>query len=205
MTTRTTVALDGPTGSPRTDRTSTPTRGQRVTRWFVEPSWLHVALAAILAVAVIGLLVWRSVSVQNLEADVRATRAQAREAMTVQAAELLQLTAIPMAWAIRSAVATNDLRDVDMYMDKLVHEDHVRRVVFVDGTGTIVASTNAKLEDQPAAVAMPGIDMVAAEPRVDRAGDDLRIVVPVMSYERQVGTLVLEYSLARSIDRKLVP
>lgn len=199
--TRTTAALDSPTGTSGDDRT--PARGQRAKRWLVEPSRLHVALVVILLAAVVGLIVWRSMSVRSLESDVREGREQAREAMTVQAGELLQLTAIPMAWAIRSAVATGDLRDVDTYMDKLVHEKHVKRVVFVDGSGTVKASTNTKLKDQPAAQVLPGIDLVASEPRVDRAGDDLRIVVPVMSYERQVGTLILEYSLARSIDGTL--
>ena len=90
-----------------------------------------------------------------------------------------------------------------MYMDKLVQEKYVKRIVFVDASGKIVSSTNTKLKDQPAAAALPGIDMMATTPRVDRTGDDLRIVVPVMSYERQVGTLVLDYSTSRSIETKL--
>lgn len=125
--------------------------------------------------------------------------------MTVQAGELLQLTAIPLAWAIRAGVVAGDLRDIDTYMDKLVQEKYVKRIVFVDGAGTIVSSTNTKLKDQPAATVLPGVDMKATTPRVDRAGDDLRIVVPVMSYERQVGTLVLDYSVGRSIETKLAP
>jgi hypothetical protein len=45
--------------------------------------------------------------------------------------------------------------------------------------------------------------MAATNPRIDESGGDLRVVVPVMSFERQVGTLVLDYSSRRAIDAKL--
>lgn len=202
--TKSTATLDTP-NTARPDETRHPRRRERVATLLLKPSKLHLVLVVVLAMTTLGFAVWRSASVHSLENEVAATRAQARDAMTVQAGELLQLTAIPLAWAIRAGVMSNDLRDIDMYMDKLVQEKYVKRIVFVDASGKIVSSTNTKLKEQDAATALPGIDLAATTPRVDQTGDDLRIVVPVMSYERQVGTLVLDYSTSRSIEKKLTP
>lgn len=182
-----------------------PTGGGRIVRLLLEPSRFHLVLIVVLLGTVLGLAVWRSVSVHRLEEELGASKAQARGALYAQAGELLELSAIPLAWAIRAGVLSNDLSDIDAYMDKLVKEKFVKRIVFVDATGTIVSSTNTKLKDQPAAAALPGIDLAATTPRVDRTGEDLRIVVPVMSYERKVGTLLLDYSTSRSIETKLAP
>jgi hypothetical protein len=202
--TKSTATLDANQAHP-SDVRGTPRSRGRIASVLLKPSKLHLVLVVVLLLTTLGFAVWRSTSIRSLENEVAATRAQAHDAMTMQAGELLQLTAIPLAWAIRAGVVANDVRDIDMYMDKLVQEKYVKRIVFVDAEGVIVSSTNTKLEDQPAATALPGIDMKATTPRVDRAGDDLRIVVPVMSYERQVGTLVLDYSTSRSIETKLAP
>ncbi len=177
----------------------------RVARALLVPSKLHLVLVVLLLAATLALAIWRFSSVQRLEGEVAATRVEAREAMTVQAGELLQLTAIPLAWAIRSGVVANDMRDVDVYMDKLVQERFVKRIVFVAEDGVIQASTNTKLKGQPAATALPGVDLAVTKPKVESVGEETRIIVPVMSYERQVGALVLEYSTSRSIDSKLAP
>lgn len=202
--TRSTATVDTTDAGPP-DVKSRPRRRARVASLLLEPSKLHLALVVVLLVTTLGFAIWRSLSVRELENEVAASRAQARDAMRVQAGELLQLTAIPLAWAIRAGVVADDVRDIDMYMDKLVQEKYVKRIVFVDASGKIVSSTNTKLKGQSAATALPGIDMMATTPRVDRTGDDLRIVVPVMSYERQVGTLVLDYSTSSSIETKLAP
>ncbi len=193
-------ALDhGDLAEPRTRPAS------RFTRLLLVPSRLHLVLVVLLLATTLGLAIWRFASVQRLEREVVATREQAREAMAAQTSELLQLTAMPLAWSIRAGVMANDLRDVDVYMDKLVQERFVKRIVFVANDGVIRASTNSKLKGQPAAAALPGVDLTVTKPRVESVGEDLRIVVPVMSYERQVGALVLEYATARSIDSKLAP
>jgi len=98
---------------------------------------------------------------------------------------------------------TNNTSNIDAYMTKLVQEKYVRRIVFADVRGVVVASTNVKLDGESATIALPGVDLVATRPRVDRAGSDLRLVVPVTAFERQIGTLVLDYSTGRSIDTKL--
>lgn len=110
---------------------------------------------------------------------------------------------MPLAWAIRGEVLTNNTSNIDAFMEKLVREKYVKRIVFVDAAGQVVSSTNIKLKNQPAAAALPGVDIVATQPRVDHSGSDLRIIVPVMSFERQIGTLVLDYSSGRAIDAKL--
>lgn len=197
--TKATTTFDG---APTDERRAHRPRG-RFANALLKPSKLHLVLVLVFAATTIAFGIWRAISVHSLENEVAATRAQAHDAMIGQAGELLQLTAIPLAWAIRAGVVTKDIGDIDTYMDKLVQEKYVKRIVFVDETGTIVASTNTKLKDQPAATALPAVDLRASSPRTERIGEDLRIIVPVMSYERQVGTLLLDYSTSRSIDSKL--
>lgn len=174
----------------------------RLKRYLFGAPKLHLALIVLLAAASLAMFVWRLVSVTRLEGEVRDVKAQARTAMVAQSGELLQLSATPMAWAIRAELLSNDIGDIDAYMVKLVAEKYVKRIVFVDATGTIVSSTNVKLKGQPAAAALPGLQLTATTPRVEQAGSDLRMVVPVMDFERQIGTLVLDYASA-SIDAKL--
>jgi hypothetical protein len=163
----------------------------------------HLVLIVMLLATTLGFATWRSMSVHRLEGEVVANRQQAREAMVAVSGELLQLTAIPLAWAIRGELLTNNASNIDAYMEKLVQEKYVKRIMFVDADGTIVSSTNVKLKDQLAAEALPGVDMAATQPRVEVLGGDLRMIVPVMSFERQLGTLVLEYSAGRAIDARL--
>ncbi|MCX5745334.1 MAG: hypothetical protein NT062_22890 [Proteobacteria bacterium] len=111
--------------------------------------------------------------------------------------QLLRLSALPLAWAIRGEVLSSNPGNIDTFMEKLVREKSVKRIVFVDAAGKVVSSTNLKLKDQLAATALPGIDLTATQPRVEPAGSDLRIVVPVMSFDRQIGTLVLDYMSPR--------
>ncbi len=175
----------------------------KLTSYLLSAPKFHLALIVVLLATTFGVVIWRSISVHRLDDEIATTKQHAREAMVAQSGELLRLTATPLAWAIRGEVLSNQTSNIDAYMDKLVHEKYVKRIVFVDATGTIVASTNAKLKHQPAATALPGIDLAATEPRVDESGDDLRIVVPVMSFERQIGTLVLDYATRKAIDAKL--
>lgn len=198
MTTKTADALASSDGSSMTSNH----RG-RLASFLLGAPKFHLVLIAVLLVTTLGFAMWRSISIYRLEGKIATNKQQTRDAMVAQSGELLQLTAIPLAWAIRGEVLTNNTSNIDAYMDKLVQQKYVKRIVFVDGAGRIVASTNVKLKDQPAATALPGVDIVATRPRVDRSGAELQIVVPVMSFERQIGTLVLDYSSGQAIDAKL--
>lgn len=163
----------------------------------------HLVVIVVLLATTLGFATWRWISIHRLEREIAANKQQTREAMVAQSGELLQLTAMPLAWAIRGEVLTNNTSNIDAFMEKLVREKYVKRIVFVDAAGKIVSSTNMKLKDQLSMTALPGVDIVATQPRVDQSGSDLRIIVPVMSFERQIGTLVLDYSTGRAIDAKL--
>ncbi len=198
MTTKTAHVMES-SGTPDT----TPAHRGRVTKFLLSAPKFHLGLIVVLLATTVGFAVWRSVSIHRLEDEIAMTEQRARNAMVAQSGELLQLTAIPLAWAIRGEVLSGGTQNIDAYMEKLVHAKYVKRIVFVDAAGKIVSSTNSKLKGQPAATALPGVDMAATNPRIDESGGDLRVVVPVMSFERQVGTLVLDYSSRRAIDAKL--
>jgi hypothetical protein len=182
-------------------KSTSASRGRFASYFFGAPK-LHLALIVLLSGALVAALVWRFLSVHELEGEIAAGKRDARAAMVEQSSELLRLTATPMALAIRAELLANDIGDIDAYMNKLITEKFVKRIVLVDAAGTVVSSTNIKLKDQAAAAALPGVDLTMTEPHTTTAGADLRIVVPVMDFERLIGSLVLDYS-SQSIDAKL--
>ncbi|HUH04405.1 MAG TPA: hypothetical protein VML75_20560 [Kofleriaceae bacterium] len=163
---------------------------------------MHLVLIAALGSAVLAILVWRMVSVSALEREIATVKEEARAGMMEQSGELLRLSATPMAWAIRAELLANDMTDIDAYMDKLITEKYVKRIVLVDASGTITASTNVKLKGQPAASALSGVNLEVSEPFITKDGSDLRVIVPIMDFESQIGTLVLDYSRL-SLETKL--
>lgn len=186
---------------PSSDRSAAPSRG-RVASFLLGAPRFHLAVIVVLAIATLWFAIWRLVSVGSLEGKVRAERKAARAAMIAQSGELLQLSATPMAWAIRAELLANDVGDIDAYMQKLIKEKYVKRIVLIDASGTIIASTNTKLKGQLARVAVPDVALASTQPTVAQAGEDLRLVVPVMDFERQIATLVIDYA-GQSIDAKL--
>src|SRR5688572_16019115 len=95
-----TTRADQPTTHP-------PKPRGRMARLLLEPSKLHLVLIVMLLATTLAALVWRSVSVHALERQLGAARTQARAEMSAHAGELLKLTAIPLAWAIRAGVVAN--------------------------------------------------------------------------------------------------
>ncbi|MBA3499552.1 MAG: hypothetical protein M4D80_28260 [Myxococcota bacterium] len=167
---------------------------------------LLVVIIGILVVSLVILQFTKTSAIAKVEKrlDVRERELvdHARSALEQQTAELLQLSATPLAWAIRSEMMAGDLRNVDAYMLKLVKEKHIKRIALVGRTGTIVAATNLKLKGQSGAAAFPGLVLVGSEARVLSEDEHLRVVVPVMDFEAQIGTLILDYGRA-SIATKL--
>lgn len=170
---------------------------------------LYYLLGGIIGVLVVCLVILqftKTSAIMNAEkrfdARERELVGQSRTALTQQTIELLQLGATPLAWAIRSELMAGDLRDIDAYMLTLIKEKYIKRITLVDRTGNIVAATNLKLKGQTGAAAFPGVVLEGSEARVISEKDHIRVIVPVMDFDVQIGTLVLDYASA-SIGDKL--
>lgn len=188
-------------------RTRSPGLAARAKTYLLSAPRLHLVTIAVLAVAVLVLAVWGVVDRRRADTALARQRAaltaKARTALEQQTNELLALSTGPLAWAFRAEMIAGDTADLDAYMAKLAGLEYVRRVVVFDEHGKVIASTNMKFKDQTVAEVFPDVTLTGTEPRSTTTPDDLRTVVPIMGFDRQIGTVVIDYAKT-SVDKKLV-
>ncbi len=160
---------------------------------------LYLTLSAVgaLILAAAGVYVWQNVTVRQLQARFAAERnastSAQRQALTTQARDLLRLTARPLAWAVRAEMLRDNLGQVDDYFREFVRERGVSSLILVDKNGKIVLATNRKLETQAGDSVVAKNLLESNEVAIEETGTTLRMVVPVMSFDRRLGTLVIDY------------
>ncbi len=118
-----------------------------------------------------------------------------RQAMSGQARDLLRLSARPLAWSVRAEMLRGNLGQVDDYFRELVRERPVSSLMLVDKDGRVALATNRKLETQPAEPLVSKALLESADVAVEESGTTLRMAVPVMGFDRRLGTLVVDYDL----------
>jgi hypothetical protein len=175
--------------------TSAPTRPTR-RRLAI---YLTGTIIALLVLAALAVYVWKTIAVRGLEARFAAERIESssaqRQALTTQARDLLRLTARPLAWSVRAEMLRGNLGQVDDYFRELVHERGVASLILVDKDGRIALATNRKLETQPATSVISKTLLEAPDVASEESGSSLRLAVPVMAFDRRIGTLVVDYDL----------
>jgi hypothetical protein len=193
--------------APPSDGGGTPPRqgiGARVLQWVKHSPGLHAVVIVILALGAGGLAVMRAVDVARVERRSAEERAglvrTATEALTARTSSLLRLSALPLGWAVRSALLKDDLNSVDTYLQKIVQEPHVTGAAFVGPDGKVRLASNRKLEGHAAAEAFPGVAVDQQSPTTIAAERDVRVIVPVMGYDRRLGTLILSYARTTGSD-----
>ena len=174
------------------------TWGGRIKHWIVSSSRLHALVVGALALALVVLAVFHMVElhrVREVAADERAALVQsATQTLADQTASLLRLSALPLAWAIRSALLKDDFATADAYVQRMVQEKHVTGVALVTADGKVRLAGSRKLEGHPAAEVFPGVVLNGSEPAVSSTDHDLRVVVPIMGIDRRLGTLIFGYA-----------
>lgn len=157
------------------------------------------AVVALLVLLALALYAWKTVAVRGLEARLAQQRSESssarRQALDAQARELLRLTARPLAWSVRAEMLRGNLGQVDDYFRELVRERGVASIMLVDDKGRIALATNRKLETQPATSLVSKALLEAPDVASEEAGAQLRLAVPVMAFDRRLGTLIVDYDL----------
>ena len=167
---------------------------------------LHLVAIVVLSLSSIVLGVCLVVAVQQGKARLESQRASlesqraslvktANEALTSQSAELLKLSALPLAWAMRAALLKDDFQTVDTYLQRMIRQARVTGAALVGPDGRVRLAGNRTLEKAPVAQAFPGVSLAAEQPAVITTGADVQIVVPVMGLDRRLGTLILSYEV----------
>lgn len=179
-------------------QTAPPPVLARLGTWIRTNPLLHAIVigALVVALAAVGI----GTTVERRRAEQRAAEARAalihdaEAALTAQASALLKLSALPLGWAFRSALLTNDIATVDTYVGRIVQEPNVTSVALADAGGTITHSSNDKLRGRPVHEAFPQVSIDGHSPQAVATAKDVRIVVPVMGYDRRLGTLIFSYA-----------
>ncbi len=177
---------------------TTPTKHSKLGSFLLGAPKFHLGVIVVLALGLTVSVVSRFLTVGNLEgrliAQKRSLLTKANENLHTQTADLLRLSAAPLGWAIRSAMLTNAMGDVDAYLVKLVENKYVKRVALVDLNDNIVAATNAKIKNQLASTVFLNTKMDVSELQLMPVEGTTRVIVPIMDFTKRIGTLIYEYS-----------
>ncbi len=151
----------------------------------------------ILVLLVLGVYVWKTLAVRSLEQRLEFQETEmARErqqALHVQARDMLRLTALPLAWAVRTEMMRGNLNQIDDYFRDFVKETGVLSVLLIDRENRVALASNRKLEAQPADSVVSQAIQNADNIVIEESESFLRLGVPIMSFNEKLGILVVDY------------
>jgi len=171
-----------------------------------------IAFGCLFVLVIVGILVWKSQAddyhdrldvaqkkIKSLDqarkSEVAAAAAQARQALDARAEDLMRLSAVPLAWAIRADLIVGNLQRVEAYMNEFARENLVSGAVLADSKGQILLATDKALEKRNFDVVYPAEYLGVESPamRRDERGA-YRLIVPIMGLSARAGTLVVVYA-----------
>jgi hypothetical protein len=166
-------------------------------------------LLLLLVVLVVGIYVWKTLAVRSLERQMEIQRSEMLverdRALNAQAKDMLRLTALPLAWAVRSEMMRGNLDPVDDYFRELIRKPGVLLIALIDKEDKVVLATNRKLETQSAVGLFSKAIREADDIVIEDSESLLRMGVPIMSFNEKLGILVMEYHLQNPLASKLQP
>jgi hypothetical protein len=155
-------------------------------------------LVALLVLLPLGVFGWRALTVRGLERRMDSQRTELvenkRQALKLQARDMLRLSARPFAWAVRAEMLRGNLGQVDDYIRQFVRETGVRSLMLVGKDGRIQLASDRKLETQSAEPLASKEIRNATDVVVEEAGEFIRMAVPVMGFDERMGVLVVDYA-----------
>jgi hypothetical protein len=170
-----------------------------MTEWVKRSAGLHMAVIGLLLLGCLVLAIGWALAVRSASSRLESQRASlvqsGTNAMAVQSAALLKLSALPLAWAMRAALLKEDFQTADTYVQQIIRQPDVTGAALVGPDGRVRLAGNRKLERAAVAEAFPGISIAAEQPAVVTTGADVRVVVPIMGLDRRLGTLILGYQV----------
>ncbi len=186
-----------PLPPPLKDSSPPQAWASRLRVWVNKSTALHAGVIIAMATGLIVLAVVQAVAIARIRLQATHERAalvrRETEILTAQTAALLRLSALPLGWAVRGAMLKDDMGSVDTYLQRIVQEPHVTGAALVGPDGKVRLASNRKLENRPAAELFSGVALNGQSPFVMASEGSARVVVPVMGYDRRLGTLILSY------------
>lgn len=154
-------------------------------------------LVGVLAVAVIGLFVWKVVAVGDVEErleEQRTTMEERRlEALDANTRRLLSLAATPLGLAVREQAMEENFGRMEELLNRIVAEVGIEGIVYATENDSIRVATDRSLVGRPLRAVVPeGAAAGRAEVSRTEAGV-YRAVVPITGLNQRIGTVVLTY------------
>lgn len=151
----------------------------------------------VLILLALGIYIWKELAIQDLEMERENQRTEMVEerqkALDAQTRTMLQLTALPLAWAVRGEMMRGNLSQVEDYFREFVREEGVLSIFLIDKENIIVLATNRKLETQSANQVVSQTIQEAESVLIEKSDSIMRLGVPIMGFNEKLGILVVDY------------
>lgn len=152
---------------------------------------------AMLTVIIVGLIslfgvyLWKDIQGND---RVKAVEMQATTHLKTKNEAMLLLVCKPLIWSIRSEMLRGNMEQVNIFTTDLVREPNFQFIHLVDTEGTIIVSTDKKLEGSKAEGVIDPNQLLVTEPTTYTDANLLMVVAaPVMGYDRKLGVLIFGY------------
>ncbi len=165
-------------------------KGIKVFNFFKRNPVLFTALIGLLAV--VAVYFWKDIQGENKRA---AMEEMAIAQLKTNNETMLKLMAKPLVWSIRTEMLRGNMEQVNIYTNELVKEKNFDFIYMVDPEGTIIVSTDKKLEGQPVGSrveeSLLKTDSVVV---VNNAAGMLTMAAPVMGFDKRLAVIIMDYA-----------
>jgi len=143
--------------------------------------------------------IWKSIEINRLNTRAEEAQLELKEKASAQLIQThkthLMLLAKPFVWALRTELLNKNLGQVNQYLNDMVKQKGMLRIMIANPKGTIIASTNKKDEGQPFTSAGNQASLTTDEISVESAKDSTLVMTsPIMGFNNRLGTLLIKYS-----------
>jgi hypothetical protein len=158
-----------------------------------------IIFAAIGLLLLIGIWVWKSIEINQINKQAEKNQVDLKHEASAQLMQThkshLILLAKPFVWALRTELLNKNLNQANLYLNDMVKEKGMLRIIIADPKGKIIASTNKKDEGQPFTSIENHARLTADETIVEQGKDSTLVLTsPVMGFNNRLGTLLIKYS-----------
>jgi hypothetical protein len=154
----------------------------------------------ILALLGIALLVWKVITVSQLESDHENALQALRDSTTQRIAERTTLLAgtagESIGLAITSSLRAGDVQSVRSLCTSLAQRSAVSDFIVSNAQGMVIAAMSNSIEGEPLAPNLRRATASLSKPLVDTIENGLtRVIVPLRDDEGEIGTAILTFRL----------
>lgn len=158
-----------------------------------------IIVGVIVLVLISAIWIWKSIEINKLNTRAEEAQLELKEKASAQLMQThkthLMLLAKPFVWALRTELLNKNLGQVNQYLNDMVKQKGMLRIMIANPKGTIIASTNKKDEGQPFTSAGNQASLTTDEISVESAKDSTLVMTsPIMGFNNRLGTLLIKYS-----------